>query len=228
MATVRYVLGILCLVIFWCFAQPSGHLLAGEKVDKKEAEGIKEGEGKRLVLREESLGPSAQRLGFDNKITPDPYTTERLRVLQIAISQLGVREATGKNDGKAVAAYLKSTGLKEGYPWCAAYVSWVFKIAGYAEPRTAWSPALFPKARQSLAPLPANLFGIYYTTLKRVAHVGFVIKKEKSWIISIEGNTNMDGSREGNGVYQKRRHMRTIYAYSDWITKKGGNYEKVH
>ncbi|RYF14703.1 MAG: peptidoglycan-binding protein [Flavobacteriales bacterium] len=159
---------------------------------------------------------------------PDPYAPERMHILQIALSQLGVREATGRNDGKAVAAYLQATGIQEGNPWCAAYVSWVFKIAGYAQPRTAWSPALFPKARQSLAPLPANLFGIYYTTLRRVAHVGFVIKKEKNWIISVEGNTNMDGSREGNGVYQKKRHIRTIYAYSDWITKKGGDYEEVH
>ena len=227
MATIRYVLGILCLVIFGCFTEPSGHLLAGGEVDNEKAEGIKVEGRKGLGLITESLVVRGQRLGFAYKITPDPYAKERMRILQIAMLQLGVREATGRNDGKAVAAYLQTTGLKEGYPWCAAFVSWVFKTAGYAQPRTAWSPALFPKARQSLEPLPANLFGIYYANLKRIAHVGFVVKKEKSWIISIEGNTNMDGSREGNGVYQKRRHMRTIYAYADWIAK-GGGYEKVH
>ena len=210
MATIRYLLGILCLVIFGCITEPSGHLLETG-----------------LGFSGQQLAVSGQQLGFDNKTTPDPYAKERIRILQIASSQLGVREATGKNDGAAVAAYLNATGLKVGYPWCAAYVSWVFKTAGYTQPRTAWSPALFPKARQSLEPLPANLFGIYYANLKRIAHVGFVVKIDKSWIISIEGNTNMDGSREGNGVYQKRRHMRTVCAYADWIAK-GGVYEKVH
>ncbi|MCU0383758.1 MAG: hypothetical protein MUF68_06795, partial [Cyclobacteriaceae bacterium] len=34
-------------------------------------------------------------------------------------SQLGVREATGKNDGKAVEMYLATVNLTKGYPWCA-------------------------------------------------------------------------------------------------------------
>ena len=37
-------------------------------------------------------------------------------------SQIGVREATGRNDGKQVELYLKSVGLGKGYAWCAAFV----------------------------------------------------------------------------------------------------------
>jgi hypothetical protein len=68
------------------------------------------------------------------------------RLIPIAMAELWVREKTGKNDGKRVEEYLASVKLKKGDPYCAAFVSWVFKEAGYDLPRTGWSPALFPAA----------------------------------------------------------------------------------
>ncbi|WP_257667477.1 CHAP domain-containing protein [Parapedobacter tibetensis] len=66
---------------------------------------------------------------------------------KIYTTEIGVREATGNNDGDRVAEYLRYCGLGEGYSWCAAFVSWCFGQAGYAEPRNPWSPALFPHQR---------------------------------------------------------------------------------
>ncbi len=139
--------------------------------------------------------------------------------MEIARNELGIREATGKNDGKRVEQYLAVTGLKAGHPWCASFISWIFARAGYQEPRTAWSPALFPVRRRKKEIKPANVLGIWFPDLKRIAHAGLVEKQQGDWIISIEGNTNMAGSREGDGVYRKRRHSKTIYAYGDWISK---------
>ena len=45
-------------------------------------------------------------------------------------SQIGVREATGRNDGKQVEQYLKSVGLGKGYAWCSAFVRWCFDKCG--------------------------------------------------------------------------------------------------
>ena len=45
-------------------------------------------------------------------------------------SQIGVREATGRNDGKQVELYLKSVGLGKGYAWCSAFVRWCFDKCG--------------------------------------------------------------------------------------------------
>ena len=45
-------------------------------------------------------------------------------------SQIGVREATGKNDGKQVEQYLKAVKLNKGYAWCAAFVKWTFDHCG--------------------------------------------------------------------------------------------------
>lgn len=45
--------------------------------------------------------------------------------IDIAQRQIGVKEATGKNDGKQVAVYQDYIGKwVEGEPWCAAFASW--------------------------------------------------------------------------------------------------------
>ena len=139
------------------------------------------------------------------------------KLLAIARSQLGVKEATNQNDGKQVEVYLKSVGLNKGYPWCAAFLSWTFKEAGFVRPRTAWCPALFPTARITRNIAPGLVFGIYSTEKKRIAHVGLVSGTKNDWVFTIEGNTNTSGGREGDGVYQKRRHKRTISAFANWL-----------
>ncbi|MHA4894131.1 C40 family peptidase [Pedobacter sp. PWIIR3] len=141
------------------------------------------------------------------------------KLIPIAEAELWVREATGRNDGKRVEEYLASVGLKQGQPYCAAFLSWVFKQAGYAAPRTGWSPDLFPNSRLVKAAAPGNVFGIYFPALKRIAHCGLVTGVQGDWVKTIEGNTNGSGGREGDGVYRRLRHKRSIKAYADW---KGG------
>lgn len=147
----------------------------------------------------------------------------RNEVLRIARAEVGVREATGRNDGKRIAEYLAYTGIKVPAPYCAAYVSFCFWKAGYPEPRTAWSPAMFPASRIVKAPRPADLFGLYYPSLKRIGHVGFVEQIRGDFLQTLEANTNAEGSREGQGVYRRMRHKRTIYKYSDWYGKMISN-----
>jgi hypothetical protein len=150
-----------------------------------------------------------------------PSGDQRQQLVHIAASQAGVREATGNNDGIAVSHYLAVTGLGTGHPWCAAYICWVYQQAGFAKPKSAWSPDLFPSSKITAAYLPGNLLGIYFPELKRIAHVGLIVKRDGDYLISYEGNTNIAGSREGDGVYLKRRHIRTIYRMADWV-KEGG------
>ena len=136
-------------------------------------------------------------------------------------SQLGVREKTGRNDGERVEAYLKTTGLGKGYPWCGAFVNWVFIQAG-VRPRAA-SPAQarswFPKERlvERHAARQGDLFSLYYNSLGRIGHVGFIDQVGESSYITVEGNTNEAGSREGQGVYRKRRMKRSVYSVARWI-----------
>lgn len=153
------------------------------------------------------------------------YEDERNKLLGIARTEIGVREKTGCNDGERIEAYLNAVGLRKGAPYCAAFVCWVFKQAGYAEPRTGWSPALFPDGVLVKSVVPGRVssglvFGLYFPSLKRIAHCGFVEQLKGDWFTTIEGNTNLPGSREGDGVYRRLRHIRTIYRFADWTIIK--------
>ena len=192
MATIRILLGIFCLIAFGGGTESDGGIL-----DVR----CKRGNGR--------CGISAE---FHNA-----QLTTRNKIIGIANSQIGIRELTGHNDGAKIEAYLKATKLGKGNPWCAAFVSWVFKQSGLPKPRTAWSPDLFPLARQTLMPKSADILGIYSVKLKRIAHCGVVERRQNNWIISIEGNTNLEGSREGDGVYRKWRHIRTIAKFANWV-----------
>jgi len=185
MATIRFILGIICLVSTLGNGLLNRHLL-----NKQQA-----------------------------------TNALRTRVLAIAKSQLGVREVGGNNNGTAVKAYLAYTNLEQGYPWCAAFVSWVYGKASLAQPKTAWSPALFPAKRLTKTPKPADVFGIYFPKLKRIAHCGLVLQTKADWVLTIEGNTNLNGGNDGDGVYRKWRHKKTIALYAQWLPQKGSDHE---
>lgn len=68
-------------------------------------------------------------------------------------------------------------------------------------------------------PAPGDVFGLWFKSKRRVAHVGIVRDwTDGNYAITIEGNTNTAGSREGDGVYSKRRLKSQIYAVSRWTT----------
>lgn len=178
------------------------------------------------AVREQKLsgGYAARRStgpldGHSDAVAVNCYTGSdlRKRVIDSALQEIGVQEATGNNDGPRVEAYLRYVGLGKGYAWCAAFVSWCYGRAGRPLPRNAWSPALFPKARRYTAAQigqgsirQADLFAIYSSSLGRIDHVGLVRQQKGSWIVTVEGNSS-------DKVLSKRRLLATIYAFSNWM-----------
>ncbi|SDN17799.1 hypothetical protein SAMN05421813_1632 [Daejeonella rubra] len=71
--------------------------------------------------------------------------------------------------------------------------------------------------RQQVTPGTGDIFGIYFPDKKRIAHIGFIDQWQEDWVITVEGNTNMEGSREGDGVYRKRRPVKSIYQVARYI-----------
>lgn len=178
-----------------------GEVNAESGKDKAESEKVKAEREKRMMLK-------------------NSYTTE-----------LGVRERSGKNDGAEVEKYLQYVGLKKGNPWCAAFVCWALGKVGISNPRSGWSPDLFPASKviwqrsrglvaASERPRAGDVFGIWFSDKGRIAHVGFVDSWEGKWMISVEGNTNEAGSAEGDGVYRKRRLCSSLYKVVDYIKEK--------
>jgi hypothetical protein len=154
-----------------------------------------------------------------------PPKTDKLQ--QSYTLQIGIREATGHNDGKSVEMYLQTVGLTKGYPWCAAFVKWNLLQAGITDAsringmalschnanNIVWFKNSFSKAVQ-----PGDVFTLYYPKLRRIGHTGFYDKRINASVYrSVEGNTNEAGSREGDGVYYKYRSFRATYSITRWV-----------
>ena len=151
--------------------------------------------------------------------------SKRLLLKQIYSNEVGVKEQGGANRGKRVEEYLASVGFGPGFAWCASFVSWCFQQVGIEAPKSAWVPSFASKSKMvykrgtftKKIPEAGDVFMIWYSRLKRPAHIGFIDRWEDEWVITVEGNTNNDRSREGDGVYRKRRLERQIWAVSDFI-----------
>ena len=138
--------------------------------------------------------------------------------LQIAQTQLYVREKTNNNDGVDVEKYLGDVGLGKGYSWCAAFVYWCFDEAAHeldiANPliRTAgvlnhWN---LTKGQKVANPKAGDIFIMDFG--KGQGHTGIVKEIKGDRMYTIEGNTAADPKykgedREGNGVFERNRSI---------------------
>lgn len=161
--------------------------------------------------------------------------------MRVAMSQVGVMERGGNNRGDEIREYLASVGLPEGHPWCAAFIHWCYRECGEViEPARRYAMALewHRKERRvwergGWAPDTARVFrrisedgdhfALWYDNLGRIGHTGLIIGESEKYIDTVEGNTSPGGSREGDGVYLRRRLKRTIHCISRWpITTEHG------
>lgn len=158
---------------------------------------------------------------------PNNLVEERLCLKSTYESQVGVREVTGNNDGFDVEKYLASANLGPGYAWCAAFVNWNYLECDLPTPNQAqaWVPSWFPRSKliyvrgefQHLNPQPGDVIGIWFSSKGRLAHIGIYDREDDTYYYTVEGNTNEEGSREGDGVYRKRRIKRQIHSIASWI-----------
>ena len=177
----------------------------------------------RVAQEEASAEPEAS--GAGREASYKNPAAARARVLEEARKLIGVRE-DGNNSGKVVDDILDASGLRgTRSPWCAAFNRFVYNKAGLwdvgpARGNSAWSPAwvAHPTWERGSGDTPqaGDPFGIYFRSKGRIAHTG-LIEEWGTTVITIEGNTNQAGSREGDGVYRKRRSQRQIYSAQNWI-----------
>lgn len=150
----------------------------------------------------------------------DKATVER--ALQVAAHEadvLKVKEEGGNNRGKRVEMYLKGVGLGPGNPWCAAFVSYCLLDAGYPfGPTTgraavrnwkAWADKHGKSLYNAMLANRGDLGG--WLNPNKTGHIFFIAEVKKTlgiwWVRTIEGNSNEDGSREGDRVVRKWRRV---------------------
>jgi hypothetical protein len=151
------------------------------------------------------------------------------KALEIAITQLGVRENGSSNSGKEVNQYLKSVGLNPGNPWCMAFVCWCYNQASTIQSvpnfliRTGgvlhqWNEQqpnrkiVLDKVLKNPAIIkPGAVFIMDYG--KGTGHTGLVERIYSGLVETIEGNTNDEGSREGYEVCRRTRKLASIKGF---------------
>jgi CHAP domain-containing protein len=138
-----------------------------------------------------------------------------------------VEQPVGSNRGPEVDAYIRATGLDpttDSFPWCVCFLYWCFGQAAQVKsmtnplPKTAGVISLWNLGRNSAGHVvraseanaqtvkPGMIFLL--DTGGGKGHAGLVVEVSGDQIVTIEGNTNQGGSREGFGVF--RRSSRPI------------------
>ncbi len=161
------------------------------------------------------------------------------KLIDVALAEVGVREVPeNSNRGPRVDQYLQSVRLNPtdgSYPWCAAFVYWCYDKADselgalnqLLPPRTAgvldhWNKSTGIKIEPRIAKKwsqvvePGQVFCLDFG--HGLGHMGLVIQVKPIydsgnvtyWCDTVEGNTNEDGSRNGIGVFKRRRKISDI------------------
>lgn len=153
--------------------------------------------------------------------------------MRTAAGQVGVHEGRDRGDWNNIQRYSDEVpGLEwsQGQPWCATFVSWVALRAGAA--------ALFPctascatgvawfTARGRFSEYPAVGAQVFYG-VGGSEHTGVVERFDGTRIYTIEGNTNVNGSAEGDGVYRRVRERTSPRVYGYGYPKYAGGIDSA-
>lgn len=176
--------------------------------------------------------PNIQSDNSDDVICAQ-YECKAEFAVDIATSFEGIKEV-GKNRGftnKPFERLMLGVGWYPGAPWCAFALQLVYKLAGITTPITGWSPTAYNRKhviytdgrlREPIKPgdagtLSYNKFKKNKSRYKGIGHA-FIIKKTygKSAVVTSEGNTDSDATREGNGFYQKIRPLQSNLHITRW------------
>lgn len=144
-------------------------------------------------------------------------------------SYIGVTEATGHNDGRQVNQFQAATGNHTGDAWCASFVAYCLNKCGIQRIGNGMARSWFNKDHitwrrdvnglKKFSAQRGDNGGLYFPAHKSIAHIFFIHDIKDDKVITVEGNTNNQLSREGNGCWQCIRKIKTIYAVSNWIDK---------
>lgn len=156
---------------------------------------------------------------------PEPEASIRERLADTLLSYLHVRELTGNNDGQEVEMFVEASGLdgKGQHPWCAAFISYIYQANGLGvPPYSARAAAWFPPERiiSDKDAVTGDVYSLYYPNLGRIGHIGMYLLpylNETPYVVGGEGNTNAEGSREGNQVAKRLRPRATIHNSANWV-----------
>lgn len=145
------------------------------------------------------------------------------KVIAIAKAEVGVREE-GDNMGARVNEYQHADTLSGvGYAWCGSFLSWCLKQATddipYCYSASCDVILAWAKSQGVLHDEPE--IGNFFLVLARgsrydATHTGLITKVDGPVFHTVEGNTNLTGSRTGIGVFALKRTVGDRYKFVRW------------
>lgn len=146
---------------------------------------------------------------------------KRQQAIDAARAEVGTKEEPKDSNCVKYNDWLyKRTVSGPAYPWCAAFVSWIFKGTGLVkETASCVEMAQFFKNinRWSRTPEPGDIVFFKYGTNSRwTNHVGIVTAVNGSQITTIEGNTSTGsaGSQDNGGcVAERKRTLKNVVGF---------------
>jgi hypothetical protein len=142
-------------------------------------------------------------------------------LLKTFASYVGIKESpVGSNNGVMVNKFNASCGLAPGdhAPWCASVAHYGYMVNGAPDRPGAYSPSWYRRTRVIPAAMvqPGDVGLIYFPSKGRYAHVISAIEKVNRSgrivisYVTLEGNTNAMGSREGDSFARRVRPSDTV------------------
>jgi hypothetical protein len=142
-------------------------------------------------------------------------------LLKTFASYVGIKESPmGSNNGVMINKFNASCGLRpsDHAPWCASVAHYGYMVNGAPDRPGAYSPSWYAKTRVIPAAMvqPGDVGLIYFPSKGRYAHVISAIERVNrsgrivSFYVTLEGNTNAMGSREGDSFARRIRPADTV------------------
>jgi hypothetical protein len=168
----------------------------------------------------------------DNAIAQNAIEDKDCRTLLVEVAKclVGIREKTGRNDGKLVELIQKTSGGRKGHAWCMFFVQ---TCIGYVELKTGLKSrikssgscasvrlASTPDMKVKSIPLPGAI--ILWIHANGNGHTGIAVAADEENFFACEGNTtgglDEQGNieREGGGAYYTKRSMNPTGEMNLW------------
>lgn len=138
------------------------------------------------------------------------------KIIEVALAEVGYhegRDPSGNwNNHQKYSPAVPGLEWSQGQAWCATFISWCALKSGLAVlfPRTASTDtaAAWFKDHHQWSEFPAVGAQGFLGQNGDMFHTFLVVDFDDTYAYTVEGNTNNNGSPQGDGVYQLRRVRR--------------------
>lgn len=137
------------------------------------------------------------------------------QIVALAKSQVGYHEGRSNGHWDNVQKFSRQVPAlrwSQGQPWCCTFVSWLAlksNLSGYYPQTASCKEAMaWWQAKNQWSEYPAIGAQVIFGNGE---HTGLVYWWDNTYVYTVEGNTNTNGSAEGDGVYLKKRLRRDPY-----------------